>query len=86
MIYTWGAIMDWMSSKEKSNATTADTPIADALIKLSMLTKHSFHATPLLHGASISNSVLQGKYDALYGRHLPSIELTTTGKIGRAHV
>lgn len=71
--------MDNRSRMDALSLTGTETPLADALIRLSMLTKHSFHALPLLHRASIADSALRSKYDALYGTHLFGIELTTTG-------
>lgn len=68
------------NTDSKWNTDMVETPIADALLRISKMTRHSFHALPLLHGGSLKDSMLGDRYDALYGRHYPRIELTVTGK------
>jgi len=55
------------------------TPIADALLELQEMTKHSFHALPILNGNSIANGEIAEIYQALIGRNILASELTTTG-------
>lgn len=61
------------------HSVKSKTPIADALLGLQEMTKHSFHALPILNGNSIANSELAGIYQALIGGNILSSELTTTG-------
>lgn len=57
----------------------SNTPVASALLSMREMTKHSFHALPILNGNSLANSELADNYQALLGENLLASELSTTG-------
>ena len=55
------------------------TPVAEALLSMREMTKHSFHALPILKGNSLVNSELADHYETLLGENLLASELSITG-------